>query len=113
MARNQHITGLGISASGLCGQPNDVLYSGCVVCGKSFQAIKEDVPLGYLESTHIPGKTYEQRQSRRRTFQAGMKAGSFIIIPRGVSQAAACDGILYRVGPENDNSNPGPGVLPI
>ena len=30
-----------------------------------------------------------------------------------LSQAAACDGILYRVGPENDNSNPGPGVLPI
>ena len=112
-ARNQHITGLGISASGLCGQPNDVLSSGCVVCGNSFQAIKEEVTLGYLESTHIPGETYEQRQSRRKAFQAGMKAGSFIISPRGVSQAAACDGILYRVGPENDNSNPGPGVLPI
>ena len=93
-ARNQHITGLGISVSGLCGQPNDVLYSDCVVCGKSFQAIKEEVTLGYLESTHIPGETYEQRQSRRRAFQAGIKAGSFIIIPRGVLQATACDGIL-------------------
>ena len=112
-AKNQHITGLGISASGLCGQPNDVLYSGCVVCGKSFQAIKEEVTLGYLESTHIPGETYEQRQSRRRAFEAGMKAGSFIIVPRGVSQAAACDRILYRVGPEDDNTNPGPGILPI
>ena len=112
-ARNQHITGLGISASGLCGQPNDVLYSGCVVCGKSFQAIKEEVTLGYLESTHIPGETYEQRQSRRRAFEAGMKAGFFIIVPRRVSQAAACDGILYRVGPEDDNTNPGPGILPI
>ena len=30
-----------------------------------------------------------------------------------VSQAAACDGILYQVGPEDDNTNPGPGVLPI
>ena len=112
-ARNQHITGLGISASGLCGQPNDVLYSGCVVCGKSFQAIKEEVTLGYLESTHLPGETYDQRQSRRRAFEAGMKAGSFIVIPRGVSEAAACDGILYRVGPEDDNTNPGPGILPI
>ena len=112
-ARNQHITGLGLSASGLCGQPNDVLYSGCVVCGKSFQAIKEEVTLGYLESTHIPGETYEQRQSRRRAFEAGKKAGSFIIVPRGVSQAAVCDGILYRVGPEDDNTNPGPGILPI
>ena len=30
-----------------------------------------------------------------------------------VSQAAACDGILYQVGPEDDDTNPGPGVLPI
>ena len=112
-ARNQHITGLGISVSGMCGQPNDVLYGGCVVCGKSFQAIKEEVTLGYLESTHVPGETSEQRKSRRRAFQAGIKAGSFIIIPRGVSQAAACDGTLYQVGPDNDGSNPGPGVLPI
>ena len=112
-AKNQHITGLGISASGLCGQPNDVLYSGWVVCGKSFQAIKEEVTLGYIESTHIPGETYEQRQSRRLAFEAGMKAGSFIIVPRGVSQAAACDGMLYPVGLEDDNTNPGPGILPI
>ena len=42
-----------------------------------------------------------------------MKAGSFIVIPRGVSEAAASDGILYRVGLENDNTNPGPGILPI
>ena len=112
-ARNQYITGLGISASGLCGEPNDLIYSGCVVCGKSFQAIKEEVTLGYLESTHLPGETYEQRQSRRRAFEAGMKAASFIIVTRGVSEAAACDGILYRVGPEDDNTNPGPGILPI
>ena len=69
--------------------------------------------LGYLEYTHLPGETYDQRQSRRRAFEAGMKAGSFIVIPRGVSEAAACDGILYRVGPEDDNTNPGPGILPI
>ena len=30
-----------------------------------------------------------------------------------LSQAAACDRILYRVGPEDDNTNPGPGILPI
>ena len=37
--------------------------------------------------------------------------GSFSAI--SLSQAAACDGILYQVGPEDDNTNPGPGVLPI
>ena len=30
-----------------------------------------------------------------------------------LSEAAACDGILYRVGPKDDNTNPGPGTLPI
>ena len=97
---NQHFTGLGISTSGLCGQPNEIFYSACVVCGKSFPAIKEEVTLGYLEITRIPGETYEQQQARRRAFHSGMKAGSFILVPRGVSQAAACDGMLNQTIPE-------------
>ena len=110
---NPHITGLGISASGTCGQPNEIFNSGCVVCGKSSSANKEEVTLGYLESTHIPDETYDQRLARPRAFQAGMKAGSFILVPRGVSQAAACDGVYYQNAPENDQSSAGPGILPI
>ena len=30
-----------------------------------------------------------------------------------VSQATACDGLLYQVTPEDDINIPGPGVLPI
>ena len=30
-----------------------------------------------------------------------------------LSQAAACDGLLYQVTPEDDFNIPGPGVLPI
>ena len=80
---NKHITGLGINMSGQCGQLNGIFYSCCVVCGKSFPAIKEEVTLGYLESTHILGETYEQRQARRRAFHAGIKAGSFILVTPG------------------------------
>ena len=47
-ANNPHITGLGVSVSGVCGQHNEDVHSGCVVCGKSFPAIKEEVTLGYL-----------------------------------------------------------------
>ena len=83
---NQHITGLGIIVSGQCGQPNGIFYSRFVVCGKSFPAIKEEVTLGYLESTYIPGETYEQRQARRRAFHAGMNAGCFILVPRRVGE---------------------------
>ena len=110
---NAYITGLGISVSGICGQQNETFHSGCVVCGKSFEDIKAEITLGYLEQTHVAGETYEQRTARRDAFQAGMKAGSFILVPRGVSQAAACDGVYYQITPENDQNNPGPGVLPI
>ena len=85
-ANTPHITGLGVSVSGVCGQHNEVVHSGCVVCGKYFPVIKEEVTLGYLKSTHILDETYDRRQARRRAFQAGMKARSFILVPRGVSQ---------------------------
>ena len=110
---NPHITGLGISFSGNCGQPNEVYYTGFVVCGKDYPAIKEEITLGYLERTHFPGEPYESRLAKRNAFEAGMKAGSFILVPRGVSQAAACDGLTYQITPENDMTAPLPGVLPI
>ena len=110
---NPHITGLAISISRTCGQPNDVYYTGCVVCGKDYAAIKEEITLGYLERTHVAGESYETRLAKRDAFEAGMKAGSFILIPRGVSEAAACDGLLYQITPEDDSNVPGPGVLPI
>ena len=107
---NPHITGLGISVSGTSGQPNDVYHTGCIVCGESYPASKEE---RYLESTHIQGESYETRMAKGNSFEAGMKTGSFILVPRGVSQAAACDGLLYQVTPEDDLNIPGPGVLPI
>ena len=110
---NPHITGLGISTSGNCGQPNEVYYTGCVVCGKDYPAIKEEIILGYLEKTHFPGEPYESRLAKRNAFEAGMKAGSFILVPRGVSQAAACDGLTCQITPEGDMTAPLPGVLPI
>ena len=108
---NPHITGLGISISSNCSLPNETYHSGCVVCGKSFIDIREEITLGYIEQTHIPGETYEQRIARRDTFQAGMKAGSFILVPRGVSHAAACDGNLYQIMAEGYEHLPAPGGL--
>ena len=84
-----------------------------MVCGNSFAAIKEKITLEYLEKTHAAGGIYDQRQARRKAFQAGMKAGFYILVPRGVSQTAACDANLYQVTPDNDNSLPSPGDLPI
>ena len=111
---NPHITGLGISVSGTtCGQLNEVYHTGCIVCGKVYPWVKEEKTLGYLERTHMPGETYYLRKAKRNAFEAGMKAGSFILVPKGVSQAAACDGLLYQITPEDDLNVPRPGVLPI
>ena len=111
-ATNHHITGLTISASKLCGQANYVQHGDCTVCGKSYAMIQEEMTLGYLEQTHEPGEIYAQRMRRRDAFEAGMRAASVILVPGGVSQAAACDGIFYQI-PGNSTLNPPPGVLPI
>ena len=42
-----------------------------------------------------------------------MDQGTVLFVPRGVSQAAACDGNYYQILIEGDNTNPLPGVLPI
>ena len=36
-----------------------------------------------------------------------------LLVPKGVSQAAACDGNYYQIPQEYVESNPPPGVLPI
>ena len=46
-------------------------------------------------------------------FFGGGRGGMKNMWKMEMSEAAACDGILYRVGPEDDNTNPGPGILPI
>ena len=110
---NQHITGLAISTGGSCGEPNYIQRGHCTVCGKSFATTQEEITLGYLEQTHIPEENYAQRIRRRNAFLAGMRAGSVTLVPGGVSQAAACDGILYQIAAGNSVPNPPPGVLPI
>ena len=102
-----------MSTSGACGEPNIVHHGDCYVCGKSFDTIKEEILFNFLEQTHIDGESYQTRLRRRNAFQAGMQAGSFILVPRGVSQAAACDGNQYHVVPNDSHLSYIPGVLPL
>ena len=80
---------------------------GIVSCGESFVVIREEVTLNILEQTHLYSESYHTRLRRRNAFQAEMTAVSFIVVQRGVSQAAACDGKLYQVAP-NDSD-----ILPV
>ena len=109
-----HITGVAVSTSGVCGNPNYVARSDCYVCRKSFGSIKEEITFYYLERTHMHGETYLARMRRRDAFEAGVSAGSFILIPGGVSQAPACDGNWYQVASNTcDDLSVPPGVLPL
>ena len=45
------------------------------------------------------------------TFLEGMEIGTFLLLPWGVSQAAACDGNFYTI--DASRQSPLPGTLPL
>ena len=73
--------------------------------------IQDEVVNDYLIKTALQGETEQQRQARGRAFLEGMQAGAFLLLPGGVSQAAACDGNLYTINPNLPMALPG--TLPI
>ena len=72
--------------------------------------IQEEKVNDYLDKTVMVGETLAETQARRRAFLDGMNAGALLLLPGGVSQAAACDGNWYSVGYNYDTL---PGTLPI
>ena len=110
---SSHIQGISVRMVSHCGQPNSAIYGDCIVSGRSYEQIKETAVLDFLESKTYRGETYADRLRRRAAYLAGMDQGTVLFIPRGVSQADACDGNFYQITSEGDNSNPPPGVLPI
>ena len=72
-------------------------YSDCVICGKSTIQIKSEAVTDYLRKTAILGESADQLEARKRPFMEGMQVGTFLLLPGGVSQAAACDGNVYTI----------------
>ena len=107
-----HITGVAVGPSEQCGIQNLIQHGDCLMCGKS--AKHEVVTFDYMERKHIPGEKYTERQRRRHAFHTGMRAGSFVLVPRELSQATACDGNNYQLTPKETNEMPlSTGVLPL
>ena len=69
---------------------------GCLMCGKSYDQVIEETTANYLHETAEPGKTIRERHFKRQAFITGLQSGVRAFIPRGMSQAAACDGIIYN-----------------
>ena len=72
-----------------CGQPNTANYGDCIVCGPSYEQIKETAVLDYLENSTNLHETYGKRLKRRQAYLAGMDQGTvlfkFFLIPVGKS----------------------------
>ena len=55
--------------------------TGCLVCGKSYDQVKEETVADYLDQTAQPGETVGERQIKRNAFIDGIQSGVFTIIP--------------------------------
>ena len=77
--------------------PRNEWVTGCLICGKSYDQVIEETVADYLNQTAQPGETVLERQIKRNAFIDGIQSAIFIFIPSGVSQAAACDGLVYSV----------------
>ena len=84
--------------------------SDCIICGKPVRQSQEETVNDYLDKTVMVGETLAETQARRRAFLDGMNAGTFLLMPEGVSRAAACDGNWYSIGYNYDTL---PGTLPM
>ena len=70
-------------------------FSDCLICGNVVQQIQDETVKDYLDKTVVLGETLAETEARRRAFLDGMLAGTFLLVPGGVSQATACDGNWY------------------
>ena len=87
--------------------------TGCLVCGKSYSQVIDETVADYLQHTAQPGETVRDRQIKRQAFIDGLQSSAFIFLPPGVSQAAACDGLVYSVDYNGQNSGTQAHALPL
>ena len=85
----------------------------CLVCGKSYDQVIEETVADYLNQTTQPGETIRERQIKRNAFIDGIQSGVFTFLPPGVSQAAACDGLVYSVNLNGQNMGTQGYALPL
>ena len=83
------------------------LYSGCMVCGRSVEAIKKEKVDWYVGRSKPRGEPDYITRIRREAYENGLNAGSFLFITPAVSQAAACDGTLIPTSAASQGIIPG------
>ena len=86
---------------------SEKLYSGCMVCGRSSEAIKKERLDWYVARSKPRGEPEYITKIRREAYEKGSNAGAFLFITPAVSQAAACDGTLITTTATNQGTVPG------
>ena len=86
-------------------------YTGCMVCGKAVDEIKEEEINWYMEKSTPRGEPEFITKLRRQAYINGLNAGSLLFIAPAVSQAATCDGNNYTTTASEQDITPG--TLPI
>ena len=76
---------------------NNESVTGYLVFGKSYEQVIEETFADFLHQTAQPGESAQNRQLKRNPSIAGLQSGVFTFTPRGVSQAATCDGLFNTV----------------
>ena len=59
--------------------------------------IQNEAVTDYLRRTAVLGEAADELEARKRAFLEGMQVGTFLLLPGGVSQAAACVGKIYTM----------------
>ena len=86
---------------------------GCLFCGKFYDQVIDEAVADYLNQTAQPGETVRERQIKKKCFIDSIHGGVFTFLPSAVSQAAACDGLLYSVNLNGQNAGTQAYVLPF
>ena len=65
---SSHIPAISVRMASYCGQPNTALFGDGIVCGQSYEEIKETAVLDYLENTTYLGQAYGERLKSREVY---------------------------------------------
>ena len=64
---------------------------------KSTMQSQSEAVSNYLSKRAVLGETTAQLEAHKRASIEGMQFGTLLLLPREVSQAAACDGNVYTI----------------
>ena len=88
-----------------------VPYTGCMVCGRSVDSIKNEKVEWYMQRSTPRDEPEYITRLRKEAYENGLNAGCFLFIAPAVSQAAACDGTSVTTSATGQEFVPG--TLPI